>query len=84
MPLHMGKSRKVIGENIGEMERSGHPKRQAVAAALNEARKSGARIPKKGDTMKKHHAEHARRGKMMAEHMAKHMEKKKHKSAMYS
>ena len=47
MPLKKGKSRKVIGENIKEMERSGHPKAQSVAAALNTARKSGARIPKK-------------------------------------
>jgi hypothetical protein len=37
----------VIGKNIKEMEASGHPKRQAVAAALNTARKAGASIPKK-------------------------------------
>lgn len=48
MPLHKGKSKKVIGENIREMEASGHPKKQAIAAALSTARKSGARIPKKG------------------------------------
>ena len=47
MPLHKGKSKKVIGENIKEMEKSGHPKNQSVAAALNQARKSGAKIPKK-------------------------------------
>ena len=47
MPLKHGKSRKIIGENISEMERSGHPKKQAIAASLNEARKSGAKIPKK-------------------------------------
>ncbi len=47
MPLHKGKSKKVIGENIKEMEESGHPKKQAIAAALNNARKSGAKIPKK-------------------------------------
>lgn len=46
MPLHKGKSRKAIGENIKEMEESGHPKKQSVAAALNQARKSGAHIPK--------------------------------------
>ena len=46
MPLHKGKSKKVIGENIGEMEAAGHPKAQAIAASLNQARKSGARIPK--------------------------------------
>lgn len=47
MPLKHGKSKKVIGENIKEMEVSGHKKSQAIAAALNEARKSGAKIPKK-------------------------------------
>lgn len=47
MPLEKGKSRKVIGHNIKEMEESGHPRRQAIAAALSEARKSGAKIPKR-------------------------------------
>lgn len=47
MPLEKGKSKKVIGHNIKEMEMSGHPKKQAIAASLNEARKSGAKIPKK-------------------------------------
>lgn len=47
MPLSKGKSRKVIGRNIEEMEESGHPRKQAIAAALNEARKSGAKIPKR-------------------------------------
>lgn len=41
MPLEKGKSKKVIGNNIKEMEKSGHTKKQAVAASLNEARKSG-------------------------------------------
>lgn len=47
MPLLRGKSEKTIGHNIEEMEESGHPKAQAIAAALNTARKSGAKIPKK-------------------------------------
>lgn len=47
MPLERGKSKKVIGHNIKEMEASGHKKSQAVAAALNQARKSGAHIAKK-------------------------------------
>jgi len=53
MPLSKGTSRKTIGKNISEMENSGHPKKQAISAALNEARKSGAKIPKKG----RHHIE---------------------------
>ena len=47
MPLHKGKSKEVISTNIKEMEKSGHSKSQSVAAALNEARKSGTKIPKK-------------------------------------
>jgi len=47
MPLHKGKSQSIISENIKEMEKSNHPKKQAVAAALNQARKAGAHIPKK-------------------------------------
>lgn len=40
MPLAPGKSN--IGPNISEMEASGHPSAQAIAAALNEARKHRA------------------------------------------
>ncbi len=47
MPLKKGTSRDTIGSNIKEMERSGHPKKQAIAAALNEARESGKKFPKK-------------------------------------
>jgi uncharacterized protein DUF6496 len=47
MPLKKGKSKKVIGENIKEMVSSGHPRKQAIAAALSTARKAGAKIPKK-------------------------------------
>jgi hypothetical protein len=47
MPLHKGKSKKAISENISEMVSAGHPQKQAIAAALNTARKSGAKIPKK-------------------------------------
>jgi hypothetical protein len=49
MPLKSGKSKKIIGENISEMERSGHKPSQAIAASLNEARKSEAKIKKKSN-----------------------------------
>lgn len=54
MPLHKGKSEEVIGENIKEMEESGHSKKQAIAASLNEARQSGAHIPRKNESHGRH------------------------------
>jgi hypothetical protein len=47
MPLKKGTSRAVIGRNIKEMIKSGHPQKVAVAAALSTARKSGAKIPRR-------------------------------------
>ena len=47
MPLIKSKSKKAIGENIKREEAAGKPKRQAIAIALNTARKAGAKIPKK-------------------------------------
>lgn len=38
MPLRPGKSQQVISSNIREMMKAGHPKAQAVAAALSKAR----------------------------------------------
>lgn len=46
MPLHKGKSKKVVSENISEMVKSGYPQAQAVAASLNTARKSGQKDKK--------------------------------------
>jgi len=37
MPLKKGKSRNVISSNIAEMIRSGHPRNQAIAAAMDTA-----------------------------------------------
>ena len=45
MPLEKSGSRTAIGHNISEMEASGHPHAQAVAAALDTARRAGASIP---------------------------------------
>lgn len=39
MPLMKGHSQKVVGHNIKEMMKSGHPKMQAIAASLAKARK---------------------------------------------
>ena len=58
MPLLPGK--KNIGHNISEMESSGHPRAQAIAAALNTARKhreqgGGIRIKKIRAPVVRHH-----------------------------
>jgi hypothetical protein len=53
MPLAKGKSKKTISKNISELRRSSYPEKQSVAIALNEARKSGAKIPKKPAKKKK-------------------------------
>lgn len=37
MPLKKGRSKAVISRNIREMIKSGHPRRQAIAAAMRTA-----------------------------------------------
>ena len=46
-PLKKGKSKATISANVSEMIHSGRPKKVAVAAALDTARRSGAKIPGK-------------------------------------
>jgi len=36
-------SREAVGENISEMVHAGHPQKQAIAAALRNARKYGGK-----------------------------------------
>lgn len=47
MPLEKSKSKKAIGRNIEKEEMAGKPKKQAIAIALDVARKAGAKIKKK-------------------------------------
>ncbi len=47
MPLIHSKSKKAVGKNIKIEMEHGKPQKQAVAIALNTARKAGAKIPKK-------------------------------------
>ena len=48
MPLSKGKSKKSISQNIKTEMSAGKPQKQAVAIALNTARKAGAKLPKRG------------------------------------
>lgn len=47
MPLAKGKSKKTVSKNIKTEMEAGKPQKQAVAIALDVARRSGAKIPKK-------------------------------------
>jgi hypothetical protein len=46
MPLKPGKSQSAVSANIRELVKSGRKQPQAVAIALNQARRSGAKIPR--------------------------------------
>lgn len=48
MPLIKSRSRKAIGQNIKTEMARGRPQKQAVAIALDVARRAGANIPRKG------------------------------------
>jgi len=47
MPLEKTAARAAIGRNIKKEIKAGKPRDQAVAIALDVARKAGAKIPKK-------------------------------------
>ncbi len=46
MPLTKKCGAKARSQNIAEMQRAGHPPKQAVAAAFATQRKAGCRVPK--------------------------------------
>lgn len=46
MPLKKGYSRKSIGKNISTEEKAGKPRKQAIAIALNVARKAAMKAGK--------------------------------------
>jgi hypothetical protein len=47
MPLIKSPSKKAVGQNIKREEAANKPHKQAVAIALDVARRAGAKIPKK-------------------------------------
>lgn len=49
MPLRKGASREDISKNVKTEMKHGKSQKQSVAIALNQARKHGAKIPKKNE-----------------------------------
>lgn len=49
MPLRKGSSREDISKNVKTEMKHGKSQKQSVAIALNQARKHGAKIPKKNE-----------------------------------
>src|SRR5277367_2138999 len=72
MPLAKGSSQKTIGRNISRLRREGYPRKQAIAIALTEARrtrrKGGPTVAKKQRTAKQKEATR----KMVAANRARH------------
>ena len=52
MPITKGYSRKSIGKNISAEEKSGKPRKQAIAIALNVAREAAMKAGKPGKAPK--------------------------------
>lgn len=74
MPLNKGKSREAVSENIATEMDAGMPQKQAVAVALNTARKAGAHIPKKPSRrLRKTARKMAKRGMISEAAMKRHV-----------
>lgn len=59
-PLKKGSSKKVIGSNIGELIRSGRPKKQSIAIAMNQAGKSRKKQKVKSESTKRYERQYRR------------------------
>ena len=53
MPIHRGSSQATIGKNISKLTKEGKPKNQAIAIALEAARKDKNAIRKQKKTVQK-------------------------------